>query len=149
VHRAHDAGQPELCELERTQRGGDGFEGHLPGGHRRGGRAALAAFEAKWNRKYPSIGALWRRNWQGIVPFFQFSPEIRKIVYTTNAIESLNMSLRKAIKIRGPFPSEDAALKVMYLALRNLAGKWHSVQNWREALNCFAMLWDNRFPATT
>jgi putative transposase len=109
----------------------------------------LAAFEAKWNRKYPTIGALWRRNWQGIVPFFQFSPEIRKIVYTTNAIESLNMSLRKAIKIRGPFPSEDAALKVMYLALRNLAGKWHSVQNWREALNCFAMLWEDRFPATT
>jgi putative transposase len=67
----------------------------------------------------------------------------------TNAIESLNMSLRKAIKIRGPFPSEDAALKVMYLALRNLAGKWHSVQNWREALNCFAMLWEDRFPATT
>ena len=109
----------------------------------------LAAFEAKWNRKYSSIGALWRRNWQGVVPFFQFSPEIRKIVYTTNAIESLNMSLRKAIKIRGPFPSEDAALKVMYLALRNLAGKWHSVQNWREALNCFAMLWEDRFPATT
>src|SRR5216684_1671169 len=109
----------------------------------------LAAFEAKWNRKYPTISALWRRNWQGIVPFFQFSPEIRKIVYTTNAIESLNMSLRKAIKIRGPFPSEDAALKVMYLALRNLAGKWHSVQNWREALNCFAMLWEDRFPATT
>ena len=109
----------------------------------------LAAFEAKWNRKYSSIGALWRRNWQGIVPFFQFSPEIRKIVYTTNAIESLNMSLRKAIKIRGPFPSEDAALKVMYLALRNLAGKWHSVQNWREALNCFAMLWEDRFPTTT
>jgi putative transposase len=109
----------------------------------------LAAFEAKWNRKYPSIGALWRRNWQGVVPFFQFSPEIRKIVYTTNAIESLNMSLRKAIKTRGPFPSEDAALKVMYLALRNLAGKWHSVQNWREALNCFAMLWEDRFPPTT
>ena len=109
----------------------------------------LAAFEAKWNRKYPTIGALWRRNWQGIVPFFQFSPEIRKIVYTTNAIESLNMSLRKAIKIRGPFPSEDAALKVMYLALRNLASKWHSLQHWRDALNCFAMLWEDRFPAIT
>ncbi len=79
----------------------------------------------------------------------QFSPEIRKIVYTTNAIERLNMSLRKAIKVRDPFPSEDAALKVMYLALRNLAGKWHSVQNWREALNCFAMFWEDRFPATT
>src|ERR1700758_1466993 len=109
----------------------------------------LAAFEAKWNRKYSSIGALWRRNWQGIVPFFQFSPEIRKIIYTTNAIESMNMSLRKAIKVRGPFPSEDAALKVMYLALRNLAGKWHSVQNWREALNCFALLYEDRFSPTT
>src|SRR5450432_1290515 len=109
----------------------------------------LAEFAAKWDGKYPTVSALWRRNWQGIIPFFQFSPEIRKIVYTTNAIESLNMSLRKAIKIRGPFPSEDAALKVMYLALRNLARKWHSVQNWREALNCFAMLWEDRFPATT
>jgi putative transposase len=83
------------------------------------------------------------------VPFFQFSPEIRKIVYTTNAIESLNMNLRKAIKILGPFPSEDAALKVMYLTLRKLAGKWHSVQNWREALHCFAMLCEDRFPAIT
>jgi putative transposase len=109
----------------------------------------LVVFEAKWNHKYPTIGALWRRNWPGIVPFFQFPPEIRRIVYTTNAIESLNMSLRKAIKIRGPFPSEDAALKVMYLALRNLAAKWHSLQNWREALNCFALLWQDRFPTIT
>src|SRR5271155_4189432 len=106
----------------------------------------LAAFEAKWNRKYSSIGALWRRNWQGIIPFFQSSPEIRKIVYTTNAIESLNMSLRKAIKTRGPFPSEDAALKVMYLALRNLARKWNAVQGWKEALNRFGILWEARFP---
>ena len=106
----------------------------------------LAEFAAKWDGKYPTIGALWRRNWQGIVPFFQFPPEIRKIVYTTNAIESLNMSLRKAIKTRGAFPSEDAALKVMYLALRNLAGKWHTVQNWKEALNRFSLLWEDRFP---
>jgi putative transposase len=71
------------------------------------------------------------------------------LMQAVGARKSLNMSLRKAIKIRGPFPSEDAALKVMYLALRNPAGKWHSVQNWREALNCFAMLWEDRFPATT
>ncbi len=95
-------------------------------------------FSDKWDGKYPSISALWRRNWLGIVPFFQFPPEIRKIVYTTNAIESLNMSLSKAIKTRGAFPTEDAALKVMYLALRNLAAKWHAVQGWREALNQFA-----------
>ena len=106
----------------------------------------LKDFSDKWDGKYPSISALWRRNWLGIVPFFQFPPEIRKIVYTTNAIESLNMSLRKAIKTRGAFPTEDAALKVMYLALRNLAGKWQAVHGWREALNQFALLWEARFP---
>jgi putative transposase len=106
----------------------------------------LAEFAAQWDQRYPSISALWRRNWQGVIPFFQFPPEIRKIVYTTNAIESLNMSLRKAIKTRGAFPSEDAALKVMYLALRNLARKWNAVQGWKEALNRFALLWEARFP---
>ena len=106
----------------------------------------LAEFAAQWDQRYPSISALWRRNWQGVIPFFQFPPEIRKIVYTTNAIESLNMSLRKAIKTRGAFPSEDAALKVMYLALRNLARKWSAVRGWKEALNRFALLWEARFP---
>lgn len=106
----------------------------------------LEAFAAKWDSKYSTISALWRRNWLGVIPFFQFPPEIRKIVYTTNAIESLNMSLRKAIKTRGAFPSEDAALKVMYLALRNLAAKWHTIQGWKEALNRFALLWEARFP---
>jgi len=106
----------------------------------------LKDFSEKWDGKYPTISALWRRNWLGIVPFFQFPPEIRKIVYTTNAIESLNMSLRKAIKTRGAFPTEDAALKVMYLALKNLAAKWHAVQGWKEALNRFALLWEARLP---
>jgi len=106
----------------------------------------LAGFAAQWDQRYPSISALWRRNWQGVIPFFQFPPEIRKIVYTTNAIESLNMSLRKAIKTRGAFPSEDAALKVMYLALKNLARKWNAVQGWKEALNRFGILWEARFP---
>lgn len=106
----------------------------------------LAGFAQKWDQRYPSISALWRRNWLGIIPFFQFPPEIRKIVYTTNAIESLNMSLRKAIKTRGAFPSEEAALKVMYLALRNLAKKWDIVQGWKEALNRFGILWEGRFP---
>jgi putative transposase len=106
----------------------------------------LEEFAAKWDAKYPTIAALWRRNWLGVIPFFQFPPEIRKIVYTTNAVESLNMSLRKAIKTRGAFPSEDAALKVMYLALKNLAAKWHTVQGWKEALQRFALLWEARFP---
>ena len=106
----------------------------------------LADFAAQWDSRYPSISALWRRNWQGVIPFFQFPPEIRKIIYTTNAIESLNMSLRKAIKTRGAFPSEEAALKVMYLALRNLARKWTTIQGWKKALNRFALVWEARFP---
>jgi putative transposase len=106
----------------------------------------LVEFAAKWDNKYATISAMWRRNWQGVIPFFQFPLEIRKIVYTTNAIESLNMSLRKAIKTRGAFPSEDAALKVMYLALRNLSRKWDIIQGWKEALNRFALLWEDRFP---
>ena len=106
----------------------------------------LADFAHSWDQKYPSISALWRRNWQGVIPFFQFPPEIRKIVYTTNAVESLNMSLRKAIKTRGAFPSEEAALKVMYLALRNLARKWETVLGWKEALNRFGIVWEARFP---
>ena len=106
----------------------------------------LEEFARKWDRRFPSISAMWRRNWLGIIPFFQFPPEVRRIIYTTNAIESLNMSLRKAIKTRGAFPSEDAALKVMYLALKNLTKKWQSIQGWRDALNCFALLWEDRFP---
>jgi len=106
----------------------------------------LEIFAARWNPKYPTISAMWRRNWLGIIPFFQFPDEIRKIVYTTNAVESLNMSLRKAIKTRGAFPSEDAAMKVMYLALKNLAGKWGTIQGWKEALQRFALLWEARFP---
>jgi putative transposase len=106
----------------------------------------LEEFAQKWDRRYPSISAMWRRNWLGIIPFFQFPPEIRKIIYTTNAIESLNMSLRKVLKTRGSFPSEDAALKVMYLALKNLTAKWQTVHGWRDALKCFSVLWEARFP---
>lgn len=105
----------------------------------------LEVFAAKWV-KYPTIAALWRRNWLGVIPFFQFPDDIRRMIYTTNAIESLNMSLRKAIKTRGAFPSEDAAMKVMYLALRNLAGKWNRPKGWAEALNQFLVRWEDRFP---
>jgi len=106
----------------------------------------LEEFAQKWDRRFPSISAMWRRNWLGIIPFFQFPPEIRRIIYTTNAIESLNMSLRRVLKTRGAFPSEEAALKVMYLALKNLTAKWQVVHGWRDALNCFSVLWEARFP---
>ena len=106
----------------------------------------LAAFEAAWNSKYRSVGQLWRRHWEQIVPFFSFPAEIRKIIYTTNAVESLKMTLRKVIKTRGSFPNEEAAMKLLYLALRNVAKQWHTVQAWPQALNRFAILWEDRFP---
>jgi putative transposase len=106
----------------------------------------LELFTGKWDKKYRSIGQLWRRHWEQIVPFFAFPAEIRKVIYTTNAVESLNMTLRKVIKTRGSFPNEDAAMKLLYLALLNVAKKWHTIQNWPNALNHFAIQWEDRFP---
>jgi putative transposase len=104
------------------------------------------AFAARWDRKYPPISALWRRHWEQITPLFAFPGEIRKIIYTTNAVESLHMTLRKVIKTRGSFPTEEAAMKLLYLALRNVSKKWGLLPNWKEALNRFAILWEARFP---
>jgi putative transposase len=106
----------------------------------------LTAFAAQWDGKYPTIAALWRRHWERVIPFFAFPAEIRRVIYTTNAIESLHMTLRKVIKTRGSFPNEEAARKLLYLALRNVAKKWHTIQNWKEALNRFAILWPGRIP---
>lgn len=107
----------------------------------------LGHFAERWDGRYPTISNLWRRNWAQVIPFFAFPAEIRKVIYTTNAVESLNMSLRKAIKTRGAFPNEDAALKVIYLALRNLIAKWETVQHWKSALNRFTLLWEDRIQA--
>ena len=107
---------------------------------------ALMDFEAKWNATHPANAQIWRRNWERITPFFAFPPEIRRVIYTINAIESLNMTLRKVIKTRGSFPTEEAAIKLLYLALPNVAKKCHTVQSWKEALNRFQILWPDRMP---
>lgn len=107
----------------------------------------LEEFAAKWDATHPTISQVWRRNWERITPFFAFPADIRKVIYTTNAVESLNMSLRKIIKTRGSFPNEEAALRLLYLALRNHSKKWACVQGWREALNRFQILWPERMPA--
>lgn len=107
----------------------------------------LGNFVERWGGKYPAIGRLWREQWERVIPFFAFPPEIRKIIYTTNAIESLHMSLRKIIKNRGSFPSEESAMKLLYLALRNVSAKWETVQGWREALNQSEILWGDRIRA--
>ena len=107
----------------------------------------LTGFIAKWGHKYQAIGRLWKDNWERVIPFFQFPAEIRRVIYTTNAVESLHMSLRKIIKTRGSFPSEEAAMKLLYLALRNVAAKWDTLQHWRQAMNHFQMLWGERIQA--
>jgi len=94
----------------------------------------LTGFETKWP-KYPAIIRLWRDQWERVIPFFAFPEEVRKVVYTTNAVESLHMSLRKIIKTRGSFPTEEAAIKLLYLALTKVAAKWETVQSWKQMLN--------------
>ena len=107
----------------------------------------LQALEDKW-KAYPSVSQVWRRNWARITPFFHYPPEIRQATYTTNSVESLNRSLRKIIKVRGGFPNEQAALKLLFLALRQAAKKWTMpIHHWREALNHFTILWPERMPA--
>lgn len=94
----------------------------------------LTEFESKWS-KYPAIARLWREQWERVIPFFAFPMEVRRVVYTTNAVESLHMTLRKVIKTRGSFPSEEAAFKLIYLALSRTVAKWETVQHWKQMLN--------------
>ena len=109
--------------------------------------AELNQFAEKWSKTHKAIESLWRRNWERVIPFLAFPAEIRKIIYTTNTVESLNRSFRKIIKNRGAFPSEEAAIKLLYLAMRNAVAKWKSVQDWKVALNQFTLLWEDRIRA--
>jgi len=109
--------------------------------------ARLTEFAAKWDEKFPTIAKSWRANWARVIPFFAYPPEIRKVIYTTNAVESLNMSLRKVTKARSSFPNDDAVLKLLYLALRNIAKKWTMpIREWKAALNRFVIVYENRMP---
>lgn len=104
---------------------------------------ALDEFRARWP-KHQVVADVWMRNWERVIPFFQFPEDIRKIIYTTNAVESLHMSLRKVTKNRGSFPNEEAAFKLLYLALRNVSKKWSTVQGWREAMRQFEIVFPGR-----
>ena len=110
-------------------------------------QAALDAFEVgPWGQKFPTVVAAWRRAWDRVIPFFAFPPAVRKVIYTTNAIESVNARLRKIIKTRGHFPSDDAASKLIWLALRNITADWgRAAKDWKEAMNQFAILYEDRF----
>jgi putative transposase len=107
----------------------------------------LDAFAAKWDTTHPTISQSWRRNWDRVTPFFAYPAEIRKVIYTTNAIESINMSLRKVTKTRGSFPNDEAMFKLLYLALNNIAKKWTMpIRDWKAAMNRFSILFEDRMP---
>lgn len=110
---------------------------------------ALDEFErGPWGTRFPTVVASWRRAWANVIPFFAFAPEIRRVIYTTNALESLNARVRKIIKTRGHFPNDDAATKLIWLALRNISAAWsRSSPAWRPAMNQFAILYGERFLA--
>ena len=105
----------------------------------------LSEFEERWGKEYPPICQSWRRNWSRLTPFFFYPPEIRKVIYTTNAIESVNMSLRKITKNRGSFPSDESLIKLFYLALRNISERWNRpIKDWKGALNRFSIEFEDR-----
>jgi putative transposase len=107
---------------------------------------ALETFGKKWDSKYPTISQMWRKHWQHVIPFFDYPEDIRKVIYTTNAIESLNRSLRKVIKTKGAFPNDASILKIFYLALMNIAKKWTMpIHAWKAALSQFAIKFAGRF----
>ena len=107
---------------------------------------ALDDFSSKWSDKYPNIEKSWRRNWDNLITIFDYPFEIRKIFYTTNAIESLNSVIRKAIRNRKIFPNDQSALKIIYLAIKNASKKWTMpLRNWKPAMNRFAIEYGDRF----
>ncbi len=109
--------------------------------------AELDTFEAgPWGQQFPTVTAAWRRAWSNVIPFFAFPPAVRRVIYTTNAIESVNAQLRKIIKTRGHFPSDEAASKLIWLALRNITADWsRAAHDWKAAINQFAILYQDRF----
>jgi transposase-like protein len=102
--------------------------------------------QGPWGKKFPTIVSSWRRAWERVIPFFAFPPEVRRVIYTTNAIESVNARLRKILKTRGHFPNDAAAIKLIWLALRNITTTWYKPDaNWKPAMNQFAILYHDRF----
>jgi putative transposase len=109
---------------------------------------ALEEFAEKWNERFPSISRSWRRRWENVIPFFSYPPEIRKVIYTTNAIESIQAQLRKVTKKRGAFPNDDSVRKVIFLALQRASERWsRPIKDWPRALNHFSIVFEGRVPA--
>jgi len=110
---------------------------------------ALEAFDQKWGQRFPPVVQAWQDAWEHFTPFLRFEDEVRRVVYTTNAIEALNRQLRKAIKTKGHFPSEDAARKLIYLAIQNATPQWTRTRAWTKALLAFKIEFGDRLPDAT
>ena len=148
MHCSSAAPQPGLRFLEGPQARGGGSQGHLPG--RRcpppPKLRSLAFEEGSWGGKYPAIGQSWRRAWGEVVPFYAFPVDVRRILYTTNAIEALNSKLRRAVRARGHFPSDEAAMKLLFLVLNRAEKEWiMPPREWCMAKAQFAVLFGERF----
>jgi len=107
---------------------------------------ALEAFDTTWGERYPMIAKSWRDSWEHVIPFLAFPPDVRRVVYTTNTIEALHRQIRKAIKTRGHFPTEEAARKLIYLAINNAQKSWRNTYNWSAALLSFKIHFGDRLP---
>jgi putative transposase len=108
---------------------------------------ALEEFSARWDSRFPSISQSWRARWANVIPFFGYPPEIRKVIYTTNAVESINAAIRKVTKKRGAFPTPESVRKVLYLAIRKASERWNRpLLDWPPALNHFAIVFEGRVP---
>jgi len=109
--------------------------------------AALEKFGKKWDRKYPAISKFWRNRWNEVILFIEFSPEIRRAIYTTNAIELINCTLQKNLKTRQSLPNDEAAMKLIFMILRRISKRWTmSIRNWGEALHQLALVYGDRVP---
>ncbi|MCC8982880.1 transposase [Bradyrhizobium sp. 10BB] len=111
--------------------------------------AHFEQFEAEWGKRYPAIGATRRRAWEHVVPFFAFASGVRRMIYTTNAVEALHRSLRRDHQDARQFPNDDAALKMLYLAIKNAGPRWGRSVEWTVAMSKFALQFGKRFPGTT
>jgi transposase-like protein len=109
--------------------------------------AALERFAEAWDKKYPAISRSWRNRWSEVIPFMKFSPDIRKAIYTTNAIESVNYNLQRNLKLRQSFPNDESAMKLVFMTLQRISKKWTMpIRDWGEALHQFAIVYGDRVP---
>ena len=146
MHRAPGPQQSVLRELEGPQGAGRGDQPIYTAASDESVEEELAAFEAGGSgQRFPIVAACWRRAWSNVIPFFAFPPAVRRVIYTTNSIESINASLRKIIKARGHFPSDDAAIKLIWRALRNITADWAGELQLEDGNDPFAILYKDRF----